>query len=266
MTASAVAGCPNARRRARPAGRLRGVARRQAQGVLPRPQPVGRELRRHRRESRSRPTAARRTASSTARAAGSTARSSSQTTAMWWSPDSTKVAYYRFDESQVPDYYLQMDQTQVQSAHRRRGVPEGRRAESDRRRVRLRRRRRRRRTKIDVRDGKPFDNDVVGHYVYDVRWSPDGTRAALQPHEPPAEILEFVACRPATGKCRVVVREEWPTGWVENRPPMRFLEGRQALHLGVGAQRLDELLPVRSERQADRSAHDAHDVRGRRAS
>ncbi len=29
-----------------------------------------------------------------------------QTTAIWWSPDSRKLAYYRFDESQVPDYYL----------------------------------------------------------------------------------------------------------------------------------------------------------------
>jgi dipeptidyl-peptidase-4 len=27
-----------------------------------------------------------------------------QTTAMWWSPDSRKLAFYRFDESGVPDY------------------------------------------------------------------------------------------------------------------------------------------------------------------
>src|ERR1051326_7109485 len=38
----------------------------------------------------------------------------SQRTAMWWSPDSKKIAYYRFDEKQVPDFYLQMNQTQVQ--------------------------------------------------------------------------------------------------------------------------------------------------------
>ena len=36
-----------------------------------------------------------------------------QTSAMWWSPDSTKLAYYRFDESKVPDYILQMDQTKL---------------------------------------------------------------------------------------------------------------------------------------------------------
>ena len=38
-----------------------------------------------------------------------------QRTAMWWSPDSTKLAYYRFDESKVQDYLLQMKQTQLYS-------------------------------------------------------------------------------------------------------------------------------------------------------
>jgi dipeptidyl-peptidase-4 len=35
--------------------------------------------------------------------------------------------------------------------------------------------------------------------------------------------MELAACAPASGACRVVVREEWPTGWVENSPSMRFL-------------------------------------------
>src|SRR5205085_870011 len=30
----------------------------------------------------------------------------SQRTAMWWSPDGKKLAFYRFDESKVPDFYL----------------------------------------------------------------------------------------------------------------------------------------------------------------
>ncbi|HTF86996.1 MAG TPA: DPP IV N-terminal domain-containing protein, partial [Planctomycetota bacterium] len=38
-----------------------------------------------------------------------------QTTAMWWSPDSKKIAFYRFDESGTPDYFLQLDQTKIQS-------------------------------------------------------------------------------------------------------------------------------------------------------
>src|SRR5262252_8149269 len=35
----------------------------------------------------------------------------SQRTAMWWSPDSRKLAYYRFDERDVSDYYVVMNQT-----------------------------------------------------------------------------------------------------------------------------------------------------------
>jgi dipeptidyl-peptidase-4 len=36
--------------------------------------------------------------------------------------------------------------------------------------------------------------------------------------------MEFTAASPDTGKCRVIIREEWPTGWTENRPTMKFLK------------------------------------------
>src|SRR5687767_2704837 len=39
-----------------------------------------------------------------------------QRTAMWWSPDSSRLAFYRFDESKVDDYHLQMKQTQLYGA------------------------------------------------------------------------------------------------------------------------------------------------------
>src|SRR5262249_3080922 len=37
-----------------------------------------------------------------------------QRTAMWWSPNSRKIAFYRFDESPVPDYFIQIDKTKLQ--------------------------------------------------------------------------------------------------------------------------------------------------------
>ena len=91
------------------------VARRQAEGVLPRSQLLGRERRRHRRDRRSRPTAARRSASRTASAAGSTAKSWTRRRRSGGRPTARKVAFYRFDESQVKDFYLQMDQTQFRA-------------------------------------------------------------------------------------------------------------------------------------------------------
>jgi dipeptidyl-peptidase 4 len=39
-----------------------------------------------------------------------------QNTAIWWSPDGRRVAYYWFDESGVTDYFLQLDQTKLQSS------------------------------------------------------------------------------------------------------------------------------------------------------
>src|SRR6185295_6219790 len=30
-------------------------------------------------------------------------------------------------------------------------------------------------------------------------------------------------CSPSTGRCRVVIKERWPTGWVDNSPTVRWL-------------------------------------------
>lgn len=146
-----------------------------------------------------------------------------QTTAMWWSPDSRKVAFYRFDESPVPDYFLQLDQTRLQSkvdteAYPKAGVPN---PVVDlfvydvaaKKTVR-----------IDVRDGKPFDNAVLGHYVYRVQWSPDGTELLFNRTNRRQNIMEFTACNPESGQCRAIVREEWAASWTDNLPEMQFLK------------------------------------------
>jgi dipeptidyl-peptidase-4 len=149
-----------------------------------------------------------------------------QTTAIWWSPDSTKVGYYRFDESGVIDFFLQMEQTQIQDsvdteAYPKPGTPNpipdvfvydvaaGQSA------------------KLDVRDGKPFSqNDVVGHYVYNMNWSPNGTELTMTRSNRKQQIHDFIGCSPSTTKCRVIVHEEWPTGWLDERNTMRFLADR----------------------------------------
>jgi dipeptidyl-peptidase-4 len=145
-----------------------------------------------------------------------------QITAMWWSPDSSKLAYYRFDESPVPDYYLQLEQTKIQSkvdveAYPKAGAPNpivdlfvydvaSKKT-----------------TRIDVRNGKPFDDGVVGHYVYRITWSPDGRELLFNRTNRRQNVLEFTAANPETGATRVIVREEWPTGWVENNPQIIWL-------------------------------------------
>ena len=146
-----------------------------------------------------------------------------QRTAMWWSPDSSKLAYYRFDESKVRDYRLQMKQTQLYGDIDVEAYPK---AGFDNPSVELfvYDVATKKSTRVDVRDGKPFSNDVVGHYVYRVNWSPDGKELLFHRTNRRQNILEFAAADPASGSVRVIVREEWPTGWVENSPGLTWLQ------------------------------------------
>lgn len=149
-----------------------------------------------------------------------------QRTAMWWSPDSRKLAYFRFDESHVLDFYLQMDQTEIQSSLDIEAYPKAGTTnpvvdiyvhdiESGER------------THLDVRDGQPLSDDVVGHYAYNVSWTPDGTELLVHRTNRRQNVMELAACSPEEGSCRVVVREEWPASWTDNRPEMQWLEDGQ---------------------------------------
>jgi dipeptidyl-peptidase-4 len=146
-----------------------------------------------------------------------------QNTAMWWSPDSKKIAFYRFDESPTADYFLQLDQTRIQSrmdieAYPKAGAP------NPIAEILIYDLASKKTTPVDVRDGKPFTDDVLGHYAYNVNWSPDGSELLFNRTNRRQNVMEFSAANPASGKCRVIVREEWPASWTENSPSMRFLE------------------------------------------
>ncbi len=146
-----------------------------------------------------------------------------QTTAFWWAPGNKYVGYYRFDESGVPDYFLELDQTKIQSSIDTEAYPKSGVVNpvvdlfvynvSTKQSVRM-----------DVRDGKPLDNAVVGHYVYKVGWTPDGSEITFNRTNRRQNIMEFTACNPESGKCRVIIHEEWLPSWTENRPLMQYLK------------------------------------------
>jgi dipeptidyl-peptidase-4 len=149
-----------------------------------------------------------------------------QASAIWWNPSSTKVAYYRFNEKPVPDFFLQMDQTKIQSALDVEAYPKAG-VDNPLVDISVYDVAAGKATLLDIRDGKPFTNDVVGHYAYNIRWSPDGTELLVNRTNRRQNILEFAACSPETAKCRVVIREEWPTGWVENNPSLTWLADKR---------------------------------------
>ncbi len=152
-----------------------------------------------------------------------------QRTAFWWAPDSKRIAFYRFDESKVKDYYLALKTLDQQDALDSEPYPKAGAPNPivdmfiynvDTKQT----------TRVDVRDGKPFENDTVGYYVYDVRWSPDGQELLFNRANRKQNIVELAACAPATGACRPVVRETWTASWAETHPPLQFLkDGRRFL-------------------------------------
>jgi dipeptidyl-peptidase-4 len=146
-----------------------------------------------------------------------------QRTAMWWSPDSHKLAYYRFDEKQVPDYYLQMHQTDIQDALDVEAYPKPGKPnpvvdifvyDVPAKKTVL----------LDIRDGKPFENVTVGYYVWGVEWSQDGRELLMYRANRVQNTVELAACAPETGKCRTIVRESSSTGWVAEGRDRRFLK------------------------------------------
>lgn len=143
--------------------------------------------------------------------------------AMWWSPDSKKIAYYRFDGSKVKDYYVLYLQTIIQdSVEIEPYVKVG--AENPLVDLYVYDLDAKKEILIDVRDGKPFGNYDVGEYVYGINWSPDGTELFFHRTNRKQDIMEWCAADPVNGKTRVIVHEEWLASYTKNTPSMRYLE------------------------------------------
>ena len=142
---------------------------------------------------------------------------------------------------------------QAAELRRHRGLPEGRRAESDRRSADLRRRhkeddegRRARRQAVHQRRRRPL------RLSRELESRRQG--AAVQPHQPPPE-------HPRDGRRRT--GERGSAGRASRRvadrldreqPDDRIPQGQPALHLAVRAERLEQFLSLRSQRQADHPA------------
>ncbi|MCK4772545.1 MAG: DPP IV N-terminal domain-containing protein [Candidatus Latescibacteria bacterium] len=137
-----------------------------------------------------------------------------QGTAMWWSPNSKKLAYYEIDERHCRVFYLTEDHTEVYSTLNSEKYPKA----GERNPI----------AGIliyDLESGIKTRVDVGGdpeQYVYNIRWTPDGSELLFNRTNRHQNVLEVTAADPETGDSRLVVREEQET-WQTNSPMMRYL-------------------------------------------
>jgi dipeptidyl-peptidase 4 len=146
---------------------------------------------------------------------------------IFWSADSSRFAYYGFDESRVPDYPVLLNQVDQYAKLENDPYPKAG-VTSPEVSLHVYDLKTGRSIPVDVRDGKPFADSALGYYVYRVYWSHDGSELYFQRMNRKQNTLEFVAADPSSGRCRVLVHEEWPAGWVEWSPAAYFLgDGRR---------------------------------------
>ena len=145
-----------------------------------------------------------------------------QTTAMWWSPDSRFVAFYRFDESKVKDFFIlggwTETNTRVESeAYPKPGAPNPTASllvyeVATKRTVPV--------DSFSAKSGAVADTE---YYLFNVLWTPDGSELLYSRTPRRQDVLDVLAANPGTGASRLVVEERQDT-WQDNRPLMRFLK------------------------------------------
>lgn len=145
---------------------------------------------------------------------------------VWWAPDSSKVAWMRYDESKVEDYFLQLDQTKTLSTVHTQAYPHPGTANPvadlivyDVATGKT--------TRMDVREGKPFTDDVVGHYVWGAEWSRDATQILTRRADRLQKVYDLAACDPVSGACKTVVRESRPDAWASGAAPSFLRDGKR---------------------------------------
>lgn len=141
-----------------------------------------------------------------------------QSTAMWWSPDSSKLAFYAMDVSPTRDYYLVDGLSSLRTSVSQERYPK---SGDPNPKAGLR--------VVDISSGEITTIDVgpdAEQYIYGIEWTPDGSELLFHRTNRHQDHLEILAADPETGKTRLIVEEKQDT-WQRNRPEMRFLSDGQ---------------------------------------
>ncbi len=137
--------------------------------------------------------------------------------AMWWSTDSSRLAFYRFDESGVKDYYLATKQAEFQDALSTEAYPKPG-APNPKVGLIVRNLATGFTTTFPISTG-----EGSWEYAYDVRWTPDGKELLFNRTNRKQNVMQLVAGDPAKATLRVVAEERQPQSWSKNHPTVLFL-------------------------------------------
>ncbi len=149
-----------------------------------------------------------------------------QNTAMWWSPDSKKIAFYRFEEKDAEMYYVLYDQVKIQDSVEIEAYPKVG-ADNLPVDVMVYDLETKKTTLLDTRNGNAFDDGLLGTYLYGMDWTPNGKEFLFHTTNRKQDIMEYKAADPNTGKTRTVVREEWLPSFTVNTPEIHVLDDGQ---------------------------------------
>ena len=153
-----------------------------------------------------------------------------QSTGMWWSPDSKRLAFYKFDDSKVPEFHLLSGLSGIRTAVESERYPKP----GDPNPV----------ATLAILDAEAFCADPTGdpltnvvliavgdadQYIYGVEWSKSGGELLFHRLSRRHDVLELCAADARTGEVRVILREQ-QVHWTHHIPEMRFLDdGRRFL-------------------------------------
>jgi dipeptidyl-peptidase-4 len=142
-----------------------------------------------------------------------------QIDAMWWSPDSSHLAYYEFDESAVNDFHLVSGWTELHTQPMVEGYPKPG-EPNPIARLHIFNMQTRESIAVDV-------GSETEQYVYNIRFSPDGAMLLFNRTNRKQNELDVLAADLETGVTRVIVTERQEF-LQKNSPEMRFLaDGRR---------------------------------------
>lgn len=149
-----------------------------------------------------------------------------QITAMWWSPDSKKIAFYRFEEKDADMYYVLYDQVKIQDSVEVEAYPKVG-ADNLPVDVMVYDLDTKQLTLLDTRNGKPYDDGALGTYLYGMDWTPDGKEFLFHTTNRKQDVMEYKAADPTTGKTRTIVQEKWLPSFTKNTPELQVLSDGQ---------------------------------------